>query len=371
MRLTTDGTLTISQIKKEAYSITEKVYKHLEEMNKNFGIEIVKKSEIEQSVLYNNIEAILKFVYANIENEDILTICEQVKQTILYSPYQKIWNSNLNSFENTLLGDSIYTIENTKLKSDAYISQAEAGRLLNKDAGYVSNMVENGHFDPIIEKGRTLVNKQAILKYKKILDKKEELKNDNRYMSGEDIAEYLKVSKNHAYDLIRDVFKKQSKIKEEEVLFVEKEIVEKYKKEEEEEERKYNFYDYLPSKEVAHLLGVSNPTINRWIEQGRISGATRLGKNWRIPREQVVHLLDKNGKDGEKIIKGHDHHIYQISELYRKAISSEGKKHAELIKQIKEEANRRGMSGYLDFLKRKVAKGEELYVPDYVKKDLE
>ncbi|MGG6449538.1 hypothetical protein, partial [Pseudobacillus badius] len=76
MRLTTDGTLTISQIKKEAYSITEKVYKHLEEMNKNFGIEIVKKSEIEQSVLYNNIEAILKFVYANIENEDILTICE-------------------------------------------------------------------------------------------------------------------------------------------------------------------------------------------------------------------------------------------------------------------------------------------------------
>jgi len=43
--------------------------------------------------------------------------------------------------------------------------------------------------------------------------------------------------------------------------------------------------------ELARFLGVFHTTIRRWIEQGKIRGI-RVGRNYKIPADEVVRILD-------------------------------------------------------------------------------
>ena len=43
--------------------------------------------------------------------------------------------------------------------------------------------------------------------------------------------------------------------------------------------------------ELAHCLGVFHTTVRRWIERGEIRGI-RVGRNYKIPAEEVLRILD-------------------------------------------------------------------------------
>jgi excisionase family DNA binding protein/PAS domain S-box-containing protein len=45
--------------------------------------------------------------------------------------------------------------------------------------------------------------------------------------------------------------------------------------------------------EVAEWLGVFHTTVRRWIEKGRIKGI-RVGRNYKIPAEEVIRILDSH-----------------------------------------------------------------------------
>lgn len=51
---------------------------------------------------------------------------------------------------------------------------------------------------------------------------------------------------------------------------------------------------FLTVEETAQLLRVHKNTIYRWVREGRLP-STRIGKQWRIPREALERLL--NGGD--------------------------------------------------------------------------
>jgi excisionase family DNA binding protein len=54
---------------------------------------------------------------------------------------------------------------------------------------------------------------------------------------------------------------------------------------------------YLNASEVAKLLKVDRATVTRWAQQGKLRGATRIGKShqWRIPMSAFEELI-KNQK---------------------------------------------------------------------------
>ena len=49
--------------------------------------------------------------------------------------------------------------------------------------------------------------------------------------------------------------------------------------------------EVLTIKEVAAYLRVSSVTVWRWCQQGTIP-ASRVGRNWRIRRDDVLHLFE-------------------------------------------------------------------------------
>ena len=49
--------------------------------------------------------------------------------------------------------------------------------------------------------------------------------------------------------------------------------------------------EYLSLTEAAKLLGVSKPTLSRWLKAGRVK-AYRLGKTFRIPRTEVYKQIE-------------------------------------------------------------------------------
>jgi excisionase family DNA binding protein len=52
---------------------------------------------------------------------------------------------------------------------------------------------------------------------------------------------------------------------------------------------------YLNASEVARLLKVDRATVTRWAQQGKLKGATRIGKDhqWRIPFSTYEELINK------------------------------------------------------------------------------
>ena len=52
---------------------------------------------------------------------------------------------------------------------------------------------------------------------------------------------------------------------------------------------------HLNASEVAKLLNVDRATVTRWAQDGKIKGATRIGKSheWRIPLSTYEELVKK------------------------------------------------------------------------------
>ncbi len=48
---------------------------------------------------------------------------------------------------------------------------------------------------------------------------------------------------------------------------------------------------FFSTPELAEWVGVFHTTIRRWIERGKIKG-TRVGRNYKIPAEEVIRVLD-------------------------------------------------------------------------------
>ena len=48
---------------------------------------------------------------------------------------------------------------------------------------------------------------------------------------------------------------------------------------------------FFSTPELAEWVGVFHTTVRRWIEQGRIKGV-RVGRNYKIPAEEVIRVLD-------------------------------------------------------------------------------
>ena len=53
----------------------------------------------------------------------------------------------------------------------------------------------------------------------------------------------------------------------------------------------------LSVKEVAHFLRVDPKTVRRWIRKGHLP-ATRIGRDWRIARNDLKALLTAPGQPG-------------------------------------------------------------------------
>jgi excisionase family DNA binding protein len=51
---------------------------------------------------------------------------------------------------------------------------------------------------------------------------------------------------------------------------------------------------FFSTPELAELLGVFHTTIRRWIEGGQIKGF-RIGRNYKVPREEVIRILESKG----------------------------------------------------------------------------
>jgi len=55
--------------------------------------------------------------------------------------------------------------------------------------------------------------------------------------------------------------------------------------------------DLLTPRETARILRISYPTIHRWIKSGKLY-AIRVGRQWRIRREDVERILNPGPASG-------------------------------------------------------------------------
>ena len=51
--------------------------------------------------------------------------------------------------------------------------------------------------------------------------------------------------------------------------------------------------DFYTVSEAASLLGISLEKVRRWIDEGKIGGAKKVGWRWRIPRLEMAQIAEK------------------------------------------------------------------------------
>ena len=93
--------------------------------------------------------------------------------------------------------------------------------------------------------------------------------------------------------------------------------------------------------ELAEWLGVFHTTVRRWIERGRIKGI-RVGRNYKIPADEVVRILDGYGIALPEAVRKHKN------------------------KQRTESADSASHSQYRDSILRKLLIVEEIDEPAFV-----
>lgn len=54
--------------------------------------------------------------------------------------------------------------------------------------------------------------------------------------------------------------------------------------------------DMLTTTEAAALRGVAIVTVRRWCQQGKVRGATRIGRDWMIPETAALPEIGPGGK---------------------------------------------------------------------------
>lgn len=58
--------------------------------------------------------------------------------------------------------------------------------------------------------------------------------------------------------------------------------------------------DLLTTQQAAALRGVAVVTVRRWCQQGKVSGATRIGRDWMIPASAALPEIGAGGKRTHK-----------------------------------------------------------------------
>jgi len=108
----------------------------------------------------------------------------------------------------------------------------------------------------------------------------------------------------------------------------------------------------LRPKEVCRILGVSYPTLRRWIKEGRIRAVQTVGGKYRIPESEVKRLLSGvTGKEVRAVIYARVSSSEQRSDLERQVqylaqyCSAKGYKVVEVLSDIASglNAERRGL----------------------------
>jgi excisionase family DNA binding protein/PAS domain S-box-containing protein len=75
--------------------------------------------------------------------------------------------------------------------------------------------------------------------------------------------------------------------------------------------------------ELAEWLGVFHTTVRRWIEGGRIKGI-RVGRNYKIPADEVIRILDGHGIPLPEIVKKYKLKKQQLTAQYAQQDNDQG-----------------------------------------------
>lgn len=299
---------------------------------------------------FADVEKVLGYFEGSNLTNELLNDTKQVKDFLTKNPLDMI-NPN-KDFEKTVLGKNIELIEN-KSKMNEYITQAEACRLLDKESGYIANMLNN--FGVKVINGRKMLNKALVLEYKEILNEKEQLQSNKKFMNIKEVAKELSRSEDFIYKIINEGNLKSTG------KYIEKNEVEKYKKNIEEMYLKYNSYDYFTVKETSVLMGVSKQTVNNLITNNELFNTVELvGKVYFLPREEVLKGIKNKRSNPNEIMKNRDKKMVDILNLLvekQKVNDKDG------LDKLKKECENLGMNYiYSENLKR-LKRGEEIYIP--------
>jgi len=87
---------------------------------------------------------------------------------------------------------------------------------------------------------------------------------------------------------------------------------------------------FFSTPELARWLGVFHTTIRRWVEQGKIKGI-RVGRNYKIPAEEAIRVLDDHdiplpeiltthNRHGKTAANGLPHHVHRSRSILQKLL---------------------------------------------------
>lgn len=340
---------------------------NMQSIYKSLGLNVelnYKELDLLESEFFTYIMKIInynKFTNNELSN-NYFEMHDKIENILTKSFIELIKDEEINEFYNNLLKPKLENIE-SEIDFNDYITQAEASRILEKDVGYVANMLNKlglKHFN-----GRPMLNKEKVLEYKKILDKKAELKNDEDYMSIKEVAKYLKRSEDYIYKIINSG---ELVVEGEEIKYVRKEEVERYKQVMEDIYLKYNCYDYFTVKEASVLMGVSKQTVNNLIQNNEVFNVVELvGKVYFIPRNEMIKGIEYKKRNADYVLKERDTKLVKLLKSMIQALKNDTFVNIPLnskdFKKLKVEFDNNGMNYiYTENLKR-LRRGEEIYIP--------
>ncbi len=87
---------------------------------------------------------------------------------------------------------------------------------------------------------------------------------------------------------------------------------------------------FFSTPELAQWLGVFHTTVRRWVEQGKIRGI-RVGRNYKIPAEEAIRVLDEHDIPLPEILSTHkingktvanrlSHHVHRTGSILQKLL---------------------------------------------------
>lgn len=87
---------------------------------------------------------------------------------------------------------------------------------------------------------------------------------------------------------------------------------------------------FFSTPELAQWLGVFHTTVRRWVEQGKIKGI-RVGRNYKIPAEEAIRVLDEHDIPLPEILSTHkingktvanrlSHHVHRTGSILQKLL---------------------------------------------------
>ncbi|MFZ3577390.1 helix-turn-helix domain-containing protein [Virgibacillus sp. DJP39] len=369
MRVAIEENMNIKEIEREAENIVTDIINYIKGVNEYIGVGSITQKDVTTSTLYKDIVKILEG-RSNLEiDEEILIRTERVKKVLSNTPYQQIWNSNLETFNKTKIGEAIVFLENTNFMESEYITQSEASNLLGKDIAHITNMIHR--FEPRIINDRRMVRRSSVIAYKNEYEARNKFKTNEEYMSADEVANELNFSIHFIYKLLKEGELSKYAVSTAGVgLYIEKKYVEEYKKRRDEQRKKYNMFDFLGTQETALILFNKTPaTISNWIKKGILKNSKKVGRNYEIPRSEVLRVMKEEGyENADTKVENRDRTLFQYIKIYTRALKDNDKQQQEGILDL---AEKKGFKDYMKVTREAFNKGEEVYIPDWVLEEYE